>query len=62
MGHRRSKHPPRQSSQAYRAWELLDAILLPYPVGASKFPIRNMEWRLAPLKDLWPPDTLRVDS
>ena len=52
-----SLHQPRRYSRAPPAWKLPDRVQLPYPVATTNSPVRDMEWRLVRLPDLWPCDT-----
>ena len=52
-----SPHQPRRYSHAPPAWRLPDRVQLPYPVATTNSPVRDMEWRLVRLSELWPRDT-----
>ena len=39
------------------AWRLPDKLQLPFPVATTNSPVRDMDWCLVPIPQLWPKDT-----
>ena len=52
-----SQIQPRRYSNAPPAWRLPDKLQLPFPVATTNSPVRDMDWRLVPIPQLWPKDT-----
>ena len=52
-----SEIQPRRYSNAPPAWRLPHKLQLPFPVATTNSPVRDMDWRLVPIPQLWPKDT-----
>ena len=52
-----SEIQPRQYFNDPLAWRLPEKLQLPFPVATTNSPVRDMDWRLVPIPELWPKDT-----